>query len=258
MKKFLLPLLCMALSCNVFASEKFEIKYKNISLNIGSEILDVNGKKNIMDSPAYISNYGYTMLPVRSIAEAIGSDYISIDWYPEKSKVIIIDEAKTIDLTIGSNIMYINGEEYNMVSPAEISKDRIFISIRDLCHAFDIPDSNIIWNENEQSVKVIKEYKFIDYDEINNIAKEFLNEGSNQLFIQENTVRYNKGSNIYIDIENYIIKNIDEKFNISNYIVTETNKEDINTLTFKLKKTGIDVYKIICINNVVKVINIID
>ena len=41
-----------------------------------------------------------------------------------------------------------------MDSPAEISKDRIFIPLRNLYHAFEIPDENIIWDSIEQTVKI--------------------------------------------------------------------------------------------------------
>ncbi len=127
---------------------------KHISLKIGSNILNIDGTENIMDSPAYISNSGYTMMPVRSIVDALTSKKAHVDWYPDKNKVIITYEEKTIDLTIGSDIMYINGIEYSIGTPAEISKDRIFIPLRDLCYAFGIPDKNIIWDSVEQTVKI--------------------------------------------------------------------------------------------------------
>ena len=109
---------------------------RHISLKIGSNILNIDGTENIMDSPAYISNSGYTMMPVRSIVDALTSKKAHVDWYPDKNKVIITYEEKTIDLTIGSDIMYINGIEYSIETPDEISKDRIFIPLRDLCHVF--------------------------------------------------------------------------------------------------------------------------
>ena len=163
MKKFLLSVICFVsiMYCNVFAGEQSfdQLKdnnklYKNISLKIGSNILNIEGTENIMDSPAYISNSGYTMMPVRSIVDALTSKKAHVDWYSDKNKVIIIYEEKTIDLTIGSDIMYINGIEYSIGTPAEILKDRIFIPLRDLCYAFGIPDKNIIWDSVEQTVKI--------------------------------------------------------------------------------------------------------
>ena len=61
---------------------------------------------------------------------------------------------KNISLKIGSNILNIDGTENIMDSPAEISKDRIFIPLRNLYHAFEIPDENIIWDSIEQTVKI--------------------------------------------------------------------------------------------------------
>lgn len=169
MKKFLLSVMCFIsiISCNVFAGEQNfdQLKdnnkiYKNISLKIGSNILNIDGTENIMDSPAYISNSGYTMMPVRSIVDALTSKKAHVDWYPDKNKVIIIYEEKTIDLTIGSDIMYINGIEYNIGTPAEISKDRIFIPLRDLCHAFKISDDNILRNEKDSTVQIYTNVKY--------------------------------------------------------------------------------------------------
>ena len=160
--------------------------------------------------------------------------------------------------------MYINGKKYNMVTPSEITKNRIFIPIRDLCYAFEIEDDNIIWNEQEQSITILKEnYKTINYDAVNNIAKEFLNSQLNQMFIEENTGRYVQNSNNYTGIEDYFKRYINENFDVENYNIKETNNNiddfNISILYFKTNNKDFNVdYEIVCVDSIIKVINFID
>ena len=239
MKKFLLSVMCFIsiISCNVFAGEQNfdQLKdnnkiYKNISLKIGSNILNIDGTENIMDSPAYISNSGYTMMPVRSIVDALTSKKAHVDWYPDKNKVIIIYEEKTIDLTIGSDIMYINGIEYNIGTPAEISKDRIFIPLRDLCHAFKIPDDNILWNEKDSTVQIYTNVKYgnefvTDYKIIPTYSESIV-----PFVNSEGYIGYidNKGNIISEPVwdKAYITSDTD-KFNNNRAIVRKNNKYGI-------------------------------
>lgn len=255
----------------------------NISFKIGSDIININNDIKQIDSPAYISNSGYTMLPVRSIVDALSYNTADINWDSNENKVTIsytykkfdnitdpnilyIDlyETKIIEIIVGSDTMYINGKKYNMVTPSEITKNRIFIPIRDLCYAFEIEDDNIIWNEQEQSITILKEnYKTINYDAVNNIAKEFLNSQLNQMFIEENTGRYVQNSNNYTGIEDYFKKYINENFDVENYNIKEipNNTDDFNIsiLYFKSNSKDFNVdYEIVCVDSIIKVINFID
>lgn len=255
----------------------------NISFKIGSDIININNDIKQIDSPAYISNSGYTMLPVRSIVDVLSYNTADINWDSNENKVTIsytykkfdnitdpnilyIDsyETKIIEIIVGYDTMYINGKKYNMVTPSEITKNRIFIPIRDLCYAFEIEDDNIIWNEQEQSITILKEnYKTINYDAVNNIAKEFLNSQLNQMFIEENTGRYVQNSNNYTGIEDYFKKYINENFDVENYNIKEipNNTDDFNIsiLYFKSNSKDFNVdYEIVCVDSIIKVINFID
>ena len=50
-------------------------------------------------------------------------------------------------MTVGSDVMQINGVDINMSTPCEITDSRAFIPLRDLGYALGLNDSKINWDD---------------------------------------------------------------------------------------------------------------
>lgn len=119
-----------------------------LSVAIGAKEMKVGDKTVALETPAYISADGYTMLPVRAITEALaGSNGKAIvNWDNATRKVTIIYGSRIISMTIGSSMMTINGTDVPMSAKAVITDDYTFIPLRDLGYALGLSDSKINWD----------------------------------------------------------------------------------------------------------------
>lgn len=116
-----------------------------VKVTIGANTMTAGTKTIDLDAPAYISN-GYTMLPVRAVAEAL-SGSAQVSWDDATKTVIIFFGSRIIKMTIGSKEMIINGTPTTMQAPAEITNSRTFISLRDLAYALGLNDDKIAWDD---------------------------------------------------------------------------------------------------------------
>lgn len=82
-----------------------------------------------------------TLVPVRFISENFGAE---VAWDEAERKVSVKTADKTIELTIGSNIMKINGAEQEIDVPAEIMESRTMLPLRALVEAIG---KNVLWDE---------------------------------------------------------------------------------------------------------------
>ncbi|MQL51547.1 hypothetical protein GFC01_04560 [Desulfofundulus thermobenzoicus] len=106
----------------------------------------VNGVEQTMDAAPYIKD-GRTFVPVRYAAQAVGVTPENILY--ADGKVTLIKGDKVVQLTIGSNIMLINGVGIAMDVPAEIQDGRTMLPVSWLGKALDV---KAIWDEATQSV----------------------------------------------------------------------------------------------------------
>ena len=104
----------------------------------------------LIDAPAYISGER-TMLPLRAITEALSDDVV-ITWNDATKTVTILFGNRVISMTIGSNIMHINGTALTMTAAPEITNSRTFIPLRDLSYALGLNDSKINWNDTTKTI----------------------------------------------------------------------------------------------------------
>ena len=157
----------------IIEKEKIDLR-----LRIGNNIAYINGKEYILDSPPYIKD-GRTLVPLRFIGEGLGA---IISWNGTEKKVILLYEEKTIELWIGKKQARINGIDYSLDVPPEITKGRTFVPIRFIAENFG---SNVLWDSKIKEVSIIKEkeYKKIDensdYDKDGLIFKDEKNLGTN-------------------------------------------------------------------------------
>ena len=120
-----------------------------LKVTIGGNEMYANDKAIALDVPAYISN-GYTMLPVRAVTEALSGSAI-VRWDDATKTVTITFGSRVINMTVGSNVMVINGVNVAMQAKCEITDSRAFIPLRDMGYALGLNDDKIKWDDTTKT-----------------------------------------------------------------------------------------------------------
>ncbi|HHW43246.1 MAG TPA: copper amine oxidase N-terminal domain-containing protein [Desulfotomaculum sp.] len=121
-------------------------KKSTVVFKIGDTKYTVNGVEQTMDAAPYIKD-GRTFIPVRYAAQAVGVTPENILY--SDGKVTLIKSDKVVQITIGSNVMLINGVAVTMDVPAEISSDRTMLPFRWVAQALG---AQVNWDETNQAV----------------------------------------------------------------------------------------------------------
>ena len=82
-----------------------------------------------------------TLVPVRFISESLNA---KVDWNDETETVTISYDDKEVELTIGSNVIIVNGNESYLDVPAQIIEERTFIPLRALVEALN---KKVFWDD---------------------------------------------------------------------------------------------------------------
>lgn len=91
----------------------------------------VNGVQPAFEVPPIIKD-GRTLVPFRAIAEALGAE---VKWDAETRTVTVSKGDKTVQLTVGSNVALVNGQEISLDVPASIIQGRTLVPARFLANA---------------------------------------------------------------------------------------------------------------------------
>ena len=120
--------LIFTLSYSVFAQSASELP-----LSEDSEIVVIlDGSPIIFDVKPQVAD-GTTIVPLRAIFEALGA---SVEW-DEKTKTVISQKSdKTVKLSIGNKIMYVNDKATELNYPAVIINGRTLVPVRAISEAF--------------------------------------------------------------------------------------------------------------------------
>lgn len=113
----------------------------SIVLTIDSPRVRVNGAEQVLDvAPRIVTDAaggGYTMVPVRFVAESIG---INVEWLNETRQVKFYDQSQTMLLTVGSTAAQINGRGYTLpcapIIDNSLSEGRTLVHVRFVAEAF--------------------------------------------------------------------------------------------------------------------------
>ena len=111
---------------------------------IGADYILSGEKKIELDVPAYINDHGYTMLPVRAVAKALGISENAVLWDQPTRTVTIMHGQRIISMTLGQKYVTVNGSALPASSAVEIKDDRTFLPMRDLATALGVTD--ITWD----------------------------------------------------------------------------------------------------------------
>ncbi len=115
-------------------------KLPKVEITIGAAAMKVNTVDIALDVPAYISN-GYTMLPLRAVAELLRD--VEVEWEADTQTAIVNigDGMRVVKMPIGAAHYSVNGEQFTYTgTTAQINNGRTFVPIRDLAYAMDTTD----------------------------------------------------------------------------------------------------------------------
>ena len=121
------------------------LKAVTSSFKIGANTYSVDGTEQQMDAPAYLKD-GRTMVPVRYLAYAFGLDTTNV-LYSNSTATIIAGE-KIIQVTVGSDIMRVNGSEVKMDTKAELKDGRAYVPMKFIAAALGVTSS---WDSATQT-----------------------------------------------------------------------------------------------------------
>lgn len=123
------------------------VKIKPISFNKTINI-KVDNKMLETEQHPYIEN-DRTFVPIRSIANALNVD--SIIWDNSNKTAILVQNKKTIKLTLGSDTAKINGKGIKLDAPISIYKGRTYVPVRFISEAFDC---SVSWDKDNYTVLI--------------------------------------------------------------------------------------------------------
>ncbi len=116
---------------------------------VGESYLIAGENQIALDVPAYISADGYTMLPIRAVAYALGINTNSVLWDQPSRTVTIMYGSRIISMQNGQSVMYVSGQAIPMSAAVEIVDGRAFIPMRDLGVALGVSD--IVWDASTRT-----------------------------------------------------------------------------------------------------------
>ena len=111
---------------------------------VGENYLISGENKVEIDVPAYINANGYTMLPLRAVAVALGINENNVLWDQATRTATVMYGSKIINMTYGQKVVYVNGAMIPATAAVEITNDRMFLGLRDLGNALGVTD--ITWD----------------------------------------------------------------------------------------------------------------
>ncbi|MGI9862822.1 copper amine oxidase N-terminal domain-containing protein [Moorella naiadis] len=117
-----------------------------VVFTIGNTTFTVNGVASTMDVAPYVAN-DRTYVPVRYAAQALGVSPDNILY--NDGKVTLIKGDRVVQLTIGSNVMLINGVAITMDVNATTTNDRTMLPLRWVGQALG---ATVNWDNTTQTV----------------------------------------------------------------------------------------------------------
>lgn len=132
-------------SWNEYRDNETEISAEPISVPDGITVM-LDGKIVIFDAaqPALINNR--TMVPMRKIFEALGAE---VTWDNPTQTAKAEKDDMTVEITIGSYIMYSSGNAIEIDSPALLMRSRTYVPVRFISNALG---ADVEWDGTKKIV----------------------------------------------------------------------------------------------------------
>lgn len=107
----------------------------------------VKGKEIKFDVPPVIKE-GRTLIPVRAIMNGLGAE---VKWDEAAKTVTVTKGDVTVVITLGSNVISVNGVEQAIDVPAQLISNRTFVPVRFVAQALKM---NVAWDEETETVGI--------------------------------------------------------------------------------------------------------
>ena len=117
---------------------------KKVVVPVGEKYIIAGEEQVALDVPAYISAAGYTMLPVRAVATALGINNNNVLWNQASRTVTILYGQRIITMVAGQKVVTVNGNTIPASATVQIKDGRTFLPMRDLATALGVID--ITWD----------------------------------------------------------------------------------------------------------------
>ena len=111
---------------------------------VGEKYVISGETKQEIPVPAYINADGYTMLPLRAVAKALGINENNVLWDQATRTATVMYGSKIISMTYGQKVVYVNAAPIPASTSVEIKENRMFLGLRDLGYALGVTD--ITWD----------------------------------------------------------------------------------------------------------------
>ncbi len=122
-----------------------------ITMVIGDTVLNIFGKIVKNDVAPTIGEGNRTMLPIRAVANAMGAE---VYWDADNQKVTIVKDGKVIEVFIGKDYAFVDGERIELDAKAYIENDRTYLQVRFVTEALD---AQVIWDPVKRMIAIIPE-----------------------------------------------------------------------------------------------------
>ncbi|MBQ3426716.1 MAG: copper amine oxidase N-terminal domain-containing protein [Clostridia bacterium] len=156
----------------------------------------VDGKTLEFDVPAQIVE-DRTVVPMRAIFEALGA---SVEWDGETKTVTSVKDDTEIKMTIGENVIYVNGTPIALDVAPMISEDRTLVPARAVAESFG---ADVDWDQDTRTV-IIKSV----VETVKNTAVELFKEAIKK------TGKYSEDDGIYkIEFDSIVLALVSKHFN---------------------------------------------
>lgn len=115
---------------------------------IGSKEYTANGETKTANEAPFVSGKGYTMLPVKAVADALG---LTSNWNAATKTASFANAEKVASVVIGADTMYVNGTPFKLAAKAEVKNGSTFVELRSLASAFGV---KLEWDAATKSVTI--------------------------------------------------------------------------------------------------------
>ncbi len=110
-------------------------------------VVTINGNPVFFDQPPVLQN-DRTLVPLRAIFESLGG---TVDWDDPTQTVTSVKGSTTVKLTIGSNLLYVNGTPVELDVPAQLMGGRTLVPVRAVAESFRC---HVDWDDTTQTVLI--------------------------------------------------------------------------------------------------------
>ena len=110
----------------------------------------IDGVVEEYDQPPVIEN-GRTLVPMRGIFETLGA---SVEWEAETQSILASRSGTTVELEIGDNTAYVNGESVALSVPPKVINGRTVVPLRFVSESLG---ADVGWDSGSRTVRISSE-----------------------------------------------------------------------------------------------------